>query len=536
VVDNQLPTISCPTNVTVLCASQVPSPDFAGGSVTDNCPGVTVVWTGDVTNNMTCTSKFTIQRSYRATDTSGNSSTCTQTITVNDITGPVLVGCTNQFVYQQQIVSNATTCISANFNGTPISAGRWIWFNSVFKAQGTNTTYTINVTGQTITGTIGTSNVTISLPDSQITISSAYTNATTTFTGGKWVTTTPPGLGGNTFLSGGAYQLPFSSPGAGNLNWCGNFSVTPGVSVSWQWAAAVYTSFTANYSSVGVKPVDDNKASSYKNSDHAGTPENYKQYVVGGARGGGGSNYTGSYSATKVANASSAKVCSGGVVQYEFPTATDSCSGMASVTCNPLPGIGFPDGSTNITCTAIDDCGNTNTCSFTVMVAPLPTITCPATITTTESPIGSGSAIVNYPAPAVTDSCYTASAPACTPPSGAVFAVGTNTVTCTATDTGGYTNSCSFLVIVQRGSAPAFRILSISRQNNNMNIVWTSPGGSTNALQATNGGINGSYSNNFVDISGPIIIAPNGGATTNYVDVGGATNRPSRFYRVRLVP
>jgi len=59
-----------------------------------------------------------------------------------------------------------------------------------------------------------------------------------------------------------------------------------------------YTSFDTDYNALGVKPVDDNKASQYQNSDHAGTPENFKMFVIGGATGGGGSNYTGSYSAT----------------------------------------------------------------------------------------------------------------------------------------------------------------------------------------------------------------------------------------------
>jgi hypothetical protein len=68
--------------------------------------------------------------------------------------------------------------------------------------------------------------------------------------------------------------------------------------VNWQWAASVYTSFSSDYNDLGVKPVDDNKASEWQNSDHAGTPENYKSFVVGGATGGGGANYTGSYSAT----------------------------------------------------------------------------------------------------------------------------------------------------------------------------------------------------------------------------------------------
>ena len=56
--------------------------------------------------------------------------------------------------------------------------------------------------------------------------------------------------------------------------------------------------FVSDYNLIGVKPVDDNHASVYQNSDHAGTPENFKMFVVGGATGGGGSNYTGGYSGT----------------------------------------------------------------------------------------------------------------------------------------------------------------------------------------------------------------------------------------------
>jgi hypothetical protein len=58
----------------------------------------------------------------------------------------------------------------------------------------------------------------------------------------------------------------------------------------------------------------------------------------------------------------------------------------------------------------------------------------------------------------------------------------------------------------------------------------------TNALQAATGDANGGYTNNFADISGPIIINVTGDTMTNYVDAGGATNVPSRFYRIRLVP
>jgi hypothetical protein len=32
---------------------------------------------------------------------------------------------------------------------------------------------------------------------------------------------------------------------------------------------AVYTNFSSDYNAVGVKPVDDNRASQYHNADHA---------------------------------------------------------------------------------------------------------------------------------------------------------------------------------------------------------------------------------------------------------------------------
>jgi hypothetical protein len=129
------------------------------------------------------------------------------------------------------------------------------------------------------------------------------------FCNGQWVTTVPlSGLAGNVFLDGVALQAPYPAGfpgGIHNLTWQGMFfSLTPGLKIQWQWAAAVYASpiFGADYNALAVKPVDDNNASAYKNSDHAGTPENFRPYVVGGARGGGGSNYTGSYSGTAAAS------------------------------------------------------------------------------------------------------------------------------------------------------------------------------------------------------------------------------------------
>lgn len=67
--------------------------------------------------------------------------------------------------------------------------------------------------------------------------------------------------------------------------------------MSWKWGAAVYSQFGSDYNALDVKPAHKG-ACDYNNSDHAGTPENFKPYVIGGARGGGGSNFTGGWSGT----------------------------------------------------------------------------------------------------------------------------------------------------------------------------------------------------------------------------------------------
>lgn len=90
VLDTQNPTISCPAPVTVSCAGEVPAPDIASVTATDNCSGVTVTHVGDVISNQTCAGRYTIERTYRATDAAGNAVTCTQIITVNDQTAPVI--------------------------------------------------------------------------------------------------------------------------------------------------------------------------------------------------------------------------------------------------------------------------------------------------------------------------------------------------------------------------------------------------------------------------------------------------------------
>ena len=82
--------------------------------------------------------------------------------------------------------------------------------------------------------------------------------------------------------------------------------------------------------------------------------------------------------------------------------------------------------------------------------------------------------------------------------------------------------------------ASYLHITAIAREKNNIRVTWMMGAGKTNVLQVVNGGTTGSFSvNNFTDL---FAVTNTVGTATNYLDVGAATNSPSRFYRVRLVP
>lgn len=227
-----------------------------------------------------------------------------------------------------------TSTVSSNFNSQTISSGNYIWFSSVLKlnpvpSSTSGLTLTIKFTGQQIVITPHTgSAITLTLPDAEVVYSDSFTTATTTFSSGMWVTDIPWSSAGtgNQFLSGFAYLVPtgVTLAQANPVTWSGSFSIisssstNPGSQdLNWQWAAAQYPStfMSGGYSGLGVKPIDANTGSAYLNSDHAGTPENYKSDVIAGARGGGGSNYTGSLSPT-------GKVSCMDVVTPQFPWGT----------------------------------------------------------------------------------------------------------------------------------------------------------------------------------------------------------------------
>jgi hypothetical protein len=100
-------------------------------------------------------------------------------------------------------------------------------------------------------------------------------------------------------------------------------------------------------------------------------------------------------------------------------------------------------------------------------------------------------------------------------------------------DGDGFTNLQEYLAGTDpTNSASALRITSIVREVDDLRVTWTMGSDRTNALQRA-AGDGGYYTNNFTTI---FTVTNTTGTATNYLDAGAATNVPSLFYRVRLVP
>ena len=82
VEDREPPVITCPPDLTVKCPDEIPSSTIA--TAIDACSQPTVQFVSEVKSNEICNYRYTLTRTYRATDGAGNTSTCAQTIIVND--------------------------------------------------------------------------------------------------------------------------------------------------------------------------------------------------------------------------------------------------------------------------------------------------------------------------------------------------------------------------------------------------------------------------------------------------------------------
>jgi hypothetical protein len=141
------------------------------------------------------------------------------------------------------------------------------------------------------------------------------------------------------------------------------------------------------------------------------------------------------------------------VVNFILSDGTDNCAGVTQ-SADPASGSVFPVGMTSVTVTATDASGNTDTCVFTITVIDNepPVADCPANILVDTDP-GECEAVVLFELPTGSDNCPSVTQSA-SPASGSVFPVGVTSVTVTATDASGNTDTCVFTVTVDDTENP----------------------------------------------------------------------------------
>jgi hypothetical protein len=219
----------------------------------------------------------------------------------------------------------------------------------------------------------------------------------------------------------------------------------------------------------------------------------------------------------------------GAAVTYTTPAVSDIVDASVVASCSPVSGSIFSLGVTTVTCSAQDAHANHATpTTFTVTVTnTAPTFTAPANITTPST--GVSGATVTFNAVG-NDAEQGAIAADCSPVSGATFAVGTTTVTCTVTDRAGATASGSFTVTVTDATAPVIVPSVTGTQINgwyttNVSLSWSVTDGDS-PIASTTGCASTSVSTDGASFS----------FTCEATSAGGTASRTVTFRRDATAP
>lgn len=191
----------------------------------------------------------------------------------------------------------AVISTSQNFNGTPISKGSWILFSSQLSVRGSEAPMVLLMRQSLITFSVGQTHYAIEGPNMRLELTDGHAvHLHFPAFGDHWQMTAPYAATGRDFLNGIAYQTTNRLPGnITHATWSAKFYGKAGREIRWRWGAAVYSTLSSRYNKLEVKAVDDAHYPPY-NTNRAGTPEAFKQYVTGGGTGDGGNNYTGTMS------------------------------------------------------------------------------------------------------------------------------------------------------------------------------------------------------------------------------------------------
>jgi hypothetical protein len=145
---------------------------------------------------------------------------------------------------------------------------------------------------------------------------------------------------------------------------------------------------------------------------------------------------------------------SGTTLTYVPPAGTDISDPSPTVDCLPASGTAIPVGPTTVTCTATDASGNQASDSFRadVHLNTAPVLSVPNDMTR-EATSAAGAA-ASFTVTATDGEDGSSLVPVCSPASGSTFPLGTTTVNCVVTDSGGLMDHGSFNVTVADTTAP----------------------------------------------------------------------------------
>ncbi|HVM61421.1 MAG TPA: HYR domain-containing protein [Verrucomicrobiae bacterium] len=120
VQDTTAPTISCPANITLQCGQSTNVSVTGTATAGDTCDSSPVVTYTDAAGPVNCTGLASINRTWTATDASGNSVTCVQTIAFTNTTPPTVtvptgsnLGCNPANLPTEASVQALVTVVSA---------------------------------------------------------------------------------------------------------------------------------------------------------------------------------------------------------------------------------------------------------------------------------------------------------------------------------------------------------------------------------------------------------------------------------------
>lgn len=485
VTDNQFPTVICPANImanttSTTCDASVSIPTVTYG---DNCTvsaltwtmtGATVAASSSSGINQVGTQTFNsgvTTITYTVRDASNNVSTCSFTVTITDLTPPVvpvLPVVSGQCAATAPVPVANDNC-SGFVNGTtpdPLT----------YNTQGT---FTIHWTFTDAAGNVSTANQTVivdnSLPPTPPVLATLVgeclvivpiPSATTGCSGTVLGTTSDPLVYNNQ----GTYTITWTfDDGMGNVVTTTQTvivdditdPVTPTVPSVSDECSVILTAPTTMDNCAGIITGTTSNPTSYSTQGTFNVVWNFND---------GNGNTTNVIQTVTIADVTAPTFSNcpaaisvfndpgdcGADVFWTPPVANDNCIGY-TVTSSHNPGDFFNLGMTTVTYTVTDVAGNTSTCTFVVEVTDheAPVISaCPANISVPNDPSTCG-AIVTWTLPVPADNCPGVTIVS-THDSGDLFTTGTTTVTYTATDASGNTSTCTFNVTVTDMEAPVF--------------------------------------------------------------------------------